>query len=81
MLSASLQVREAALAPLVRYNELASALQGLAAAASASAAPPAAGDARRDELQPQRLRSMVGGKEIEPHCSLRTDASPRMTDY
>ena len=54
---------EAALAPLVRYNELASALQGLAAAA---AAPPAvAGAAERDgsELQPQRLRSMVEADE------------------
>ena len=57
------QVSEAALAPLVRYNELASALQGLAAAA---AAPPAvAGAAERDgsELQPQRLRSMVEADE------------------
>ena len=57
------QVSEAALAPLVRYNELASALQGLAAAAAAP--PAAAGAAERDgsELQPQRLRSMVEADE------------------
>ena len=48
------RVSEAALAPLVRYSELASALRGVAAAASAPApAEPS------DTLQPKRLRSMV----------------------
>lgn len=55
------QVHVAALTPLVRYNELASALQGLAAAAAAAAVDErsAAAAERPDELQPKRLRSMV----------------------
>ena len=52
------RVSEAALAPLVRYSELASALRGVAAAASAPApAEPS------DSLQPKRLRSMVEADE------------------